>query len=114
MWSASTISMPSEIRMTDDSELRSLPGLGPKSASWLSEIGIHSRSDLERAGAMTVFLRLQRHDIKPGLNMLYALVGAIEGRHWTEIARQEKSRLLTEMAAAEELSQRMPAPDQQD
>ncbi len=35
--------------------------------------------------------------------MLYALVGALEGEHWQEVARLQKGELLLALDAAREL-----------
>jgi len=79
--------------------LESLKGLGPKSTAALREIGIHTRADLEKLGPVKTFLKLRNEStkIKPSLNFLYAMVGALENRHWKDIARTEKQRLLIEL-----------------
>lgn len=78
-------------------ELSRLPGIGPKSERQLNGIGIRTRDDLERVGPVKAFLRLQREGAGPSLNFLYAMVGALENRHWSEIARSERERLLAEL-----------------
>lgn len=35
--------------------------------------------------------------MKPSLNLLYALVGYLEDRHWAEVAKQDKDRLVREV-----------------
>ncbi len=40
---------------------------------------------------------------KSNLNFLYALVGAIEGEHWLNVAQTEKGRLLMELEEYAEL-----------
>ena len=73
-------------------ELSNLNGLGPKSEQWLNASGIYHRQQLEDIGPVEAFLRQAEHlDTKPSLNLLYAMVGALEGRHWSEIAREEKA-----------------------
>ena len=42
--------------------------------------------------------------INPSLNLLYALVGALEDKHWIDIARQERGRLLLEVDGYEDLA----------
>lgn len=81
-----------------------LPGLGPKSLAVLKQIGVESREQLVALGAIEAYRRVQglHSNFKPSLNLLYALVGAIERRDWREVAKQEKLRLLTELDAAEE------------
>ncbi len=85
-------------------ELSKLKGLGAKSEQALNEIGIFTRADLEKTGAIKAFLQLQKQaTIKPSLNFLYAMVGALENRRWTSIAKEEKSRLLLELDGYHEL-----------
>ncbi len=87
-------------------ELSKLKGLGPRSEKCLNEIGIKTRSDLELVGPIRAFLRLREEcSIKPSLNFLYAMVGALEDKHWTVIAKSEKGRLLMELDGYQELEQ---------
>jgi TfoX C-terminal domain len=82
----------------DMGELARLPGLGPASEKQLNVIGIASRADLEAVGPVTAYLRLKEHfGGRVSLNFLYAMVGGLEGVHWTKIARKEKARLLAEL-----------------
>ena len=85
-------------------ELSKLKGLGLKSERCLNEIGIRTKSDLEAIGPVRAFLKLRAEcSTKPSLNFLYAMVGALEGRHWADIAKAEKGRLLMEIEGYEEL-----------
>ncbi|SEQ61189.1 DNA transformation protein [Amphritea atlantica] len=84
--------------------LRDLPGLGPKSEAWLTEVGINTPEALREIGAIRAFIRLKNEcSTAPSLNFLYAMVGAIEGESWLKIAKHEKSRLLTELEGYREL-----------
>ena len=82
-----------------------LKGLGPKSMQCLNEIGVYTRADLEKLGPVAAFVKLKNECtiMQPSLNFLYALAGALEGVHWKHIAKTEKSRLLTELHAYEEM-----------
>ena len=85
-------------------ELSKLKGLGPKSEQQLNEIGIYTRKELKNIGPVNAFITLQREcSIKPSLNFLYAMVGALEDRHWTDIAKSERERLLFELDGWREL-----------
>jgi len=85
-------------------KLSTLKGLGPKSEKQLNQLGIYTRADLESVGPIAAFIRLQRESaVKPSLNFLYAMVGALENKHWSEIAKNEKSRLLLELEGYNEL-----------
>lgn len=84
-----------------------LPGLGPKSAKLLKDIGIENEGQLKKAGAIPVFYQLLLNgDVKPSLNFLYALEGAIQNRDWRKIAQQERVLLLAQLAAYEEMMER--------
>jgi TfoX-like protein len=85
--------------------LKDLKGLGPKTEKQLNAIGIYNKSDLEEMGAVNVFIKLgEKAATKPSLNFLYALVGAIEDKHWQEIAKHDKQRLLMELEDLKELN----------
>jgi DNA transformation protein len=85
-------------------EVSQLQGLGEKSAKCLNGIGIYKRSDLEKTGVVNVFMDLKEEgSIKPSLNFLYAMVGALENKHWAKIAKEEKGRLLMELEGYKEL-----------
>jgi len=79
-------------------KLSALKGLGPKSEACLNGIGIFTREDLELVGAVAAFLKLKEEcATQPSMNFLYAMVGALEDKHWAKIAKEEKSRLLMEL-----------------
>ena len=87
-----------------DTQLRQLKGLGPQSEKWLIEVGITSPQVLRDLGPVRAYIRLmQDGSNKPSLNFLYALVGAVEDKHWQEIAHKEKGRLLIELEGYREL-----------
>ncbi|MCG7874414.1 MAG: TfoX/Sxy family protein [Candidatus Thiodiazotropha lotti] len=87
-------------------ELSRLKGLGPKSEKALNEVGISTRRELEDVGAVGAYKRLMHAGgEKPSLNFLYAMVGALEERHWSEIAKVEKARLLMELEDSYQLDE---------
>jgi DNA transformation protein len=87
-------------------ELSKLKGLGPKSEKCLNEVGIHTREELQKIGAVRAFIKLKKEcSTKPSLNFLYAMVGALENRHWANIAKSEKGRLLFELEGYRELEE---------
>jgi DNA transformation protein len=91
-----------------------LPGLGPKSLQCLHEVGIYTKSDLEAIGPVKAYVLMARNctRLKPSLNLLYALVGALEGVHWREIAKKEKGRLLVELDGYREMERLLQQPDE--
>ncbi|QYJ74155.1 TfoX/Sxy family protein [Shewanella sp. FJAT-52076] len=80
--------------------------LGPRSAAWLSEIGLSSLEDLRELGSIEVMLRLKHAGIPVSLNLLYALEGALEGRHWQDVKRERKGELVLMWDAALSLDTR--------
>ena len=78
-----------------------LPGLGPRSLAMLAAAGIHSRADLERLGAVRAYLRVMAADQNASLNLLWAMEGALTGEDWRVVAREERTRLLLELDAAQ-------------
>lgn len=78
--------------------LRTLKNLGPCSEALLSAAGIDTVEDLKAVGAMGAYLRVIHTQAgAPSLNLLYALVGALENTTWQKMARRDKTRLLLEL-----------------
>ena len=74
--------------------LAQLPNLGPRSAAWLSEVGIDDIDTLRRLGVAETFRRLLAAGRKPSLNLAYALSAGLEGRHWRDLSADERSGLV--------------------
>ena len=73
----------------------SLRGLGPQSAALLASVGIHTAAQLRAQDPFAVYARLKRvAGAGVSLNMLYALIGAVEDRDWRDIARERKTEIL--------------------
>ena len=83
--------------MTADDKLRNV---GPKSAAWLRQVGLHSRGDLEAAGPVDAFMRVKRAGFRPSMNLLYALEGALLDCHWQEVPQARREQLVSEAEAA--------------
>lgn len=73
--------------------------IGPKSAAWLRQVGLHTRADLEAAGPVEAYMRVRRAGFRPSLNLLYALEGALNDCHWQEVP-DERRREMVEAAEA--------------
>jgi hypothetical protein len=73
--------------------------IGPKSAAWLRQVGVRTIEDLKALGAMAVFMKVKRAGFRPSLNLLYALAGAEQNRHWTSLSLEEKNALVVEATA---------------
>lgn len=74
-----------------------LRGLGPKSRAWLARVGITNAAQLRQADAVAVYLRIKSLEPAASLNLLWALIGAQEGRDWREVARERRTDLLLEL-----------------
>jgi DNA transformation protein len=85
--------------------LNELPGLGPRSLAMLAAAGITDRATLERRGTVRAYLDVKRAGQPATLNLLWALEGALTHRHWQEVARQERTRLLLSLDAAQQAPQ---------
>ncbi|MCX9158009.1 TfoX/Sxy family protein [Niveibacterium sp. 24ML] len=87
--------------MARSDELRGLRNLGPRSQQMLATVGIHSAAELAARGAVRAWLDLRRQGCKVSLNLLWALVGALDGRDWREVARTDRLDLLMQIEALE-------------
>lgn len=81
--------------------------IGPKSAAWLRQVGLRSLDDLAAVGTVEAFMRVKRAGFKPGLNLLYAIEGALLDCHWQEVPDQRRQELI---AAAEAAIALLPPP----
>lgn len=84
-----------------------LRNIGPKSAAWLRQVGLRTREDLAAAGTLDAFMRVKRAGFKPGLNLLYAIEGALNDCHWQEVSEARRVELV---AAAEAAIAQLPPP----
>jgi hypothetical protein len=84
-----------------------LRNIGPKSAAWLRQVGLRTRDDLAAAGTLDAFMRVKRAGFKPGLNLLYAIEGALNDCHWQEVPEARRVELV---AAAEAAIAQLPPP----
>jgi DNA transformation protein len=74
-------------------ELSKLRGLGKKTELQLNKIGIYSKDDLQKIGAIATYVKLG----EPHLCFLYALTGALEDRNWLDVAQNNKTQLIIEL-----------------
>ncbi|NJL28342.1 MAG: TfoX/Sxy family protein [Thermoanaerobaculia bacterium] len=80
-----------------DSATRPLRNLGPVSLRWLAAIGVTTREDLERLGAIEAFLRVRDAGFRPSKNLLWALKGALLDVRWDELPSELKAQLWREV-----------------
>ena len=76
--------------------LQALRNIGPKSAAWLRQVGLHSAADLAAIGAVAAFAKVRRAGFKPSVNLLYALEGALLDCPWQDIPPARRQQLLAE------------------
>ncbi len=74
-----------------------LKNLGPRSTEWLREVGIHTRNDLERTGAVAAYLLVKQRQTASSLNLLWALAGALRDEDWRQLPPEAKRKLKEEL-----------------
>jgi DNA transformation protein len=79
--------------MNTDAPVEKLRNLGPASAHWLQEIGVHTKADLERMGPVLIYRLVKERQPKASLNLLWALQGALADTDWRELSDATKERL---------------------
>jgi DNA transformation protein len=68
--------------------------LGPRSRSWLAEVGIHTLEDLDSVGVLEAWRRArQAFPGKVSLNLLDALQGLLLGCAWKDLPPAVKADL---------------------
>ena len=81
--------------------------IGPKSAAWLRQVGLRTLDDLAAVGTVEAFMRVKRAGFKPGLNLLYAIEGALLDCHWQEVPDERRQELIL---AADAATAKLPPP----
>lgn len=84
-----------------------LRNIGPKSAAWLRQVGLRTLEDLAATGPVDAYMRVRRAGFRPGLNLLYAIEGALKGTHWQDVPEARRVELV---AAAEAAVALLPPP----
>ena len=70
--------------------IEQLKNLGPASAKQLAQINIMTYQQLANKGAIACYASLLKLDgFSPNINLLYALLGAIDDQHWTMYAKEK-------------------------
>jgi len=80
--------------------LDQLLNLGPSSIHWLNAIGVHTRRDLEKLGAVDAYAILRANGYNASLNLVYAIEGALTGRDWNRLPAKRKMQLKAAAADA--------------
>ncbi len=74
-----------------------LRSIGPVSKRMLAAAGITSIETLRRLGAVEAYRRVRAHDPRASLSLLWALEGALTGRPWEDVARNDRLSLLLQL-----------------
>ena len=74
-----------------------LPNIGPVSKRMLASAGIKSIETLRRLGSIEAYRRVRAHDPRASLNLLWALEGALTGRPWEDVARNDRLSLMLQL-----------------
>jgi len=74
--------------------IEELKNLGPKSASWLRDLGINTISDLEEFDPIKAYCLLKKADPRNiNRNMLHSMVAGLMEIHYTELPIEIKEQL---------------------
>jgi probable rRNA maturation factor len=76
--------------------LQGLRNLGPKSAAWLAEIGITTRTELAKIGAIEACRRLRTAGYPVSRTMAYAIEGALMDLDWRDIPHEFRLKISLE------------------
>lgn len=79
------------------SELVKLKNIGPKTAKWLGDIGVHSLADIEELGVITAYIRLKDAYPQANLNALWSLQGALINLPYNQLPEDLKQDLLNQL-----------------
>jgi DNA transformation protein len=82
-------------------DISDLPNFGPKSQQMLAQAGIHTLEQLRELGAVRAYLQVKRAGACFSLNLLWAMEGALSGRHWQEVAKHDRLSLLLQLEDVE-------------
>jgi hypothetical protein len=73
------------------SKLSSLRNIGPRTETWLNDIGIFTRADLERIGSVNIYRILKQKGHPVSMNLVWGVEGALADVDWREISEELKA-----------------------
>ena len=90
---------PAEHRRSAKSEpaLSELRGLGPASVEMLKSVNIRSAQSLRKADLYALYAKIKAKHPKTSINLLYAMMGAVDDVDWRVIARERRSEVLMQL-----------------
>jgi len=74
--------------------VENLRNLGPASAGWLRDAGIHTVEDLRRFGPALAYRMVIQKQPEASLNLLWAIAAGLQDRDWRELTGEEKEQLV--------------------
>ena len=81
-------------KLPDSAPAKVIQGLGPKSSAALAGIGITSLEALRRRDPFEVYAEIRSRYSAVTLNFLYGLIAAVEGVHWQQIRKTQRTMIL--------------------
>jgi DNA transformation protein and related proteins len=87
--------------------MKPLANLGPASVRMLNAVGIQSEQDLRARGAVAAYLAVKISGANSSLNLLWSLEGALSGRDWRVVAREDRTSLLMQLDDLERAQRRL-------
>lgn len=87
--------------MKNDTRIRDLKSLGPKSEAMLARAGITTIGELRELGAVAAYVKAKRANSGVSLNLLWGLESALTGQPWQEVAREHRTSLLLAVESLE-------------
>jgi hypothetical protein len=82
-----------------DQPIETVRNLGPASAAWLREIGVSTRADLQRLGAVVAYRMVKQRQPRTSLNLLWALAAGLADKDWRDLSASAKQQLRHEAEA---------------
>lgn len=83
------------------SNLLEQKNLGFTTVNWLQAVGISNFEQLAEVGAVAAYARIRQRGIKVSKVALYALYGALNDCHWSDLSDELKQSLLEQVEMIE-------------
>lgn len=77
-----------------EAALSELSGLGPVSVAMLGKVGVTSAAQLRKADIFQLFKKIKTLNPRTSINLLYALLGAVDNQDWRVVARERRTEVL--------------------
>lgn len=74
-------------------EIQDLKNLGKVSKQRLNSIGIYTRNDIVDKGIVPIYCTLKKKYGSINPVMMYALFGALENIHWSEVPKEIQQKM---------------------